>query len=63
MPVNFSKLTKPSWTRKFDLKKCVSSTNRNFVGRMGAADSEVYLASPLTCAACAVSGQITRPVL
>ena len=44
-------------------EKCVSSTNRNFVGRMGAADSEVYLASPLTCAACAVSGQITRPVL
>ena len=44
-------------------EKCVSSTNRNFVGRMGAADSEVYLASPLTCAACAVSGRITRPVL
>ncbi len=44
-------------------EKCVSSTNRNFVGRMGAADSEVYLASPLTCAACAVSGQLTRPVL
>ena len=44
-------------------ERCVSSTNRNFVGRMGAADSEVYLASPLTCAACAVSGRITRPVL
>ena len=28
MPVNFSKLTKPSWTRKFDLKKCVSSTRK-----------------------------------
>ena len=44
-------------------ERCVSSTNRNFVGRMGAKDSEVYLASPLTCAACAVSGFITRPVL
>ena len=46
-----------------DGERCVSSTNRNFVGRMGAKDSEVYLASPLTCAACAVSGFLTRPVL
>lgn len=42
-------------------EKCVSSTNRNFVGRMGAKDSEVYLASPAVVAASAVKGRITDP--
>ena len=42
-------------------EKCVSSTNRNFVGRMGAAESEVYLASPAVVAASAVKGRIADP--
>lgn len=42
-------------------EKCVSSTNRNFVGRMGDKDSEVYLASPAVVAASALKGRIADP--
>lgn len=42
-------------------ERCVSSTNRNFIGRMGHRDSEVYLAGPAVVAASAVTGRITDP--
>jgi 3-isopropylmalate/(R)-2-methylmalate dehydratase large subunit len=41
-------------------EKCIATTNRNFVGRMGHVDSEVYLASPYTAAASAIAGHITE---
>lgn len=40
---------------------CISSTNRNFIGRMGHKDSKVYLANPAVVAASAVTGRITDP--
>jgi len=42
-------------------ERCLSTTNRNFVGRMGSPDSEVYLANPAVAAASAILGRIASP--
>jgi len=44
-----------------DGDKALATTNRNFKGRMGTADSEIYLASPAVVAASAVAGRIVHP--
>ena len=40
---------------------CISATNRNFIGRMGSKDSFVYLASPVSVAASAITGYVSDP--
>jgi 3-isopropylmalate/(R)-2-methylmalate dehydratase large subunit len=42
-------------------ERCISTTNRNFVGRMGSPKSEVYLSNPAVAAASAIAGRIVRP--
>jgi len=42
-------------------ERCISTTNRNFIGRMGSPKSEVYLSNPVVAAASAIAGRIVNP--
>ena len=50
-----------TWVFLPKVKELISTTNRNFVGRMGHPESEVYLSSPAVAAASAIRGRITHP--